>query len=83
MKFCLLILFFLMPPEAISATFLVNSPNDNNDLTPGDGFCADFFGQCTLRAAIEETNQLPGTDIVYLQRGVSYQNGFSSQLITD
>lgn len=83
MKFYLLILFFLLAPEAISATFLVDSPNDTNDLTPGDGICADVFGQCTLRAAIEETNNLPGADIVYLQRGVSYQNGFSSQLITD
>jgi len=83
MKFYLLILFFLLAPKAHSATFSVNSPNDNNDLTPGDGICADVFGQCTLRAAIEETNNLPGADNVYLQRGVSYQNGFSSQLITD
>lgn len=83
MKFSLLLYLLWLSSGTFAANFTVNSSNDNSDLSPGNGICADFFGQCTLRAAIEETNQLPGADTVYLQRSVSYQNGFTSQLVTD
>lgn len=35
---------------------IVSSNADSNDAQPGDRVCADAGGQCTLRAAIEETN---------------------------
>lgn len=38
--------------------------SDTHDATPGDGICADANGACTLRAAIEEANALPGRDSV-------------------
>ncbi|MEV7974143.1 hypothetical protein [Cellulomonas sp. NPDC089187] len=38
--------------------FLVNSLNTSADAAPGDGVCADASGECTLRAAIEESNAL-------------------------
>ena len=38
--------------------FTVNSPVDSTDASPGDGLCADATGQCTLRAAISESNAL-------------------------
>ena len=39
--------------------FIVNSPEDDQDINPGDGVCQTAtLGECTLRAAIEETNAL-------------------------
>ena len=34
----------------------VNSNGDTNDAVPGDRYCADAAGRCTLRAAVEEAN---------------------------
>jgi CSLREA domain-containing protein len=36
----------------------VDSTADTPDANPGDGFCADATGACTLRAAIQEANAL-------------------------
>ena len=38
--------------------FVVDSAADDADLGP-DGVCATAFGECTLRAAIEEANDVP------------------------
>ncbi|MEV7974142.1 hypothetical protein [Cellulomonas sp. NPDC089187] len=38
--------------------FLVNSLASDADATPGDGTCATAAGECTLRAAIQESNTL-------------------------
>ncbi len=46
------------------ATFLVDARTDAGDADPGDGVCASAGGACTLRAAIDETNALPGEDVV-------------------
>jgi CSLREA domain-containing protein len=43
------------------ANFTVNSAADSADAVPGDGACTTLAGQCTLRAAIQETNALAGT----------------------
>jgi CSLREA domain-containing protein len=43
--------------------FSVNTTVDSNDVTPGDGICADSAGACSLRAAIEESNAGQGADI--------------------
>ena len=42
--------------------FTVNSTADTVDANVGDGMCADSNGQCTLRAAIEESNYEPNAD---------------------
>ncbi len=62
-------LCFLIPAEEISAhTFVVNSPAESHDFLPGDSLCGDNplpdSCRCTLRAAIEEANALPGPDTV-------------------
>jgi CSLREA domain-containing protein/uncharacterized repeat protein (TIGR01451 family) len=49
---------------AQAATFTVNSLGDTPDASPGDGSCDDGAGNCTLRAAIEEANALPGDDTI-------------------
>ncbi len=50
-----------------AATLVVNDVFDGigaNDILPGDGVCLDSIGACTLRAAIDESNALPGVDTI-------------------
>jgi CSLREA domain-containing protein len=54
------------PEPALGAEFTVNSTTDAVDANPGDGTCASAAGECTLRAAIQETNALPGADVVFI-----------------
>jgi CSLREA domain-containing protein len=50
---------------AVGVTFTVNSTADTPDANVGDGFCADATGACTLRAAIQESNETAGfTDTI-------------------
>jgi CSLREA domain-containing protein len=48
---------------ALAVTFLVDSPVDKVDASPGDGKCATDVGTCTLRAAIQEANLQNGVTI--------------------
>lgn len=54
---------------ARAAVFIVNSTADTVDINPGDGLCADSVGNCSLRAAIMETNALAGADVITLPAG--------------
>ena len=55
-------------------TFTVDSFNDSNDFDQGDGICDIFVGGCSLRAAIEEANALPGRQRVQFNlSGGGYQ----------
>jgi CSLREA domain-containing protein len=51
---------------AQAASFAVNTTSDAADATPGDGVCqvAGPPSTCSLRAAIEETQALPGADTI-------------------
>jgi CSLREA domain-containing protein len=63
--------------KAKNVNFLVNSLQDHEDKTPGDGLCKTkpmFGGKCTLRAAIEETNALAGADQITVPSGVYLLN---------
>ena len=53
-------------------TFTVTSPVDASDMSIGDGHCRSFGtgSPCTLRAAIEESNALPGIDTINIEAGV-------------
>lgn len=61
-------LFFLITiclfSTARAATFTVNSSGDTSDFPIGNGVCADSLGNCTLRAAIQESNALAGDDVI-------------------
>lgn len=63
-KLLLLVVLIILavPHFASSATFTVNSTTDANDVNPGNGLCetAPGNGVCTLRAAIQESNAVPG-----------------------
>jgi len=60
-------LLFRFPILVHSATFSVNNTADKVDTNPGDGVCADENGNCTLRAAIQETNALSGADNINMK----------------
>jgi hypothetical protein len=49
-------------PAASAASFTVSTAGDDVDASVGDGLCATAAGDCTLRAAVMETNALPGWD---------------------
>jgi len=50
-------------------TFVVNTTADTVDANPGDGKCADAQGNCSLRAAVMETNALKGVDTIAVPAG--------------
>jgi hypothetical protein len=54
-----------------AAVFSVDQLGDTdaNDISPGDGACADALGTCGLRTAIQEANALPGLDTILLPAG--------------
>jgi hypothetical protein len=59
-----------LPPPAQAALFIVNDPADVGDLLPGNGSCdTGVTNHCTLRAAIEEANALPGEDVINVPAG--------------
>ena len=62
-------LMLLSAAPARSASFTVDSTVDAPDTAPGDGACLSAGGTCTLRAAIQETNALPGADTVSVPAG--------------
>ncbi len=54
----------LFAAKANAASFNINTTDDGNDANPGDSVCEVNVGQadCGLRALIEETNALGGTN---------------------
>lgn len=57
---------------AHAANFTVNTSTDAVDVAPGNGICETAPGNrvCTLRAAIQEANALPGSDTITLPSGL-------------
>ena len=60
------------PTPVAGTTFVVDSAENamQSDATPGDGLCETNANECTLRAAIQESNALPGQDTILLPSGV-------------
>lgn len=58
---------------ALGASFTVNTQADADDFDTADPFCdsdsVTAGSQCTLRAAIQQTNDQPGLDVVNLPAG--------------
>lgn len=55
----------------LGLTFVVDNTGDNPDSNPGDGFCDDGAGNCSLRAAIQEANASAGPDTIEFSIDVS------------
>src|SRR5689334_7534298 len=56
-------------PAIIQASFAVTTTTDAVDASPGNGQCAIAGGGCTLRAAIQESNALGGSNTITLPAG--------------
>lgn len=63
------IMLILTAPAAPAAEFVVDTTADSVDAVPGDGECADALDRCSLRAAVQEVNALPGMDRIRLFAG--------------
>lgn len=60
----------IISPHASAVTFSVNSTVDSIDANPGDGVCeTSIANECTLRAAVQESNALPGADTIIISSG--------------
>src|SRR4051794_30825064 len=66
---CALLSMLAARPARVDTVFTVNTTRDDVDANPGDGVCRTIKGDCTLRAAIQEANALPGTDTILLPAG--------------
>src|SRR5262245_33604966 len=79
------LLAILLSTSTHAAVFTVNSSFDVSDANPGNGICetATGNGACTLRAAIQETNALPGGDEINLAPGTYLLTIVNELLITD
>ncbi|MCB0037405.1 MAG: hypothetical protein KDE51_25410, partial [Anaerolineales bacterium] len=51
--------------HAAGTTFIVDSRQDEPDDNPGDGVCATYQNKCTFRAALDESNALPGPNQIH------------------
>lgn len=65
-KFWLVLLLFQVGNMSYAQNFTVTSTTDAVDAVLGDGVCDDGSGNCTLRAAIQESNALGGTHTITL-----------------
>jgi CSLREA domain-containing protein len=63
------VLLACAPAAAAATPFTVDSTADAVDATPGDGTCATATDTCTLRAAVQEANALPGADDITVPAG--------------
>ncbi|MBL1134570.1 MAG: DUF11 domain-containing protein [Chloroflexi bacterium] len=70
-------MLLFMPPRvnqvAQAAIFVVDSTADLPDANTGDGLCQTPIGTCTLRAAIQQANALPGLDEIHFAIGTGLQ----------
>jgi len=71
-KISTLIFIIVFSATSTGANFTVNITSDLIDLIPGDGVCEATLStnDCTLRAAIMETNALSSSDSINLPEGV-------------
>lgn len=69
-SWALAVVLVALAGPAAAAEFVVDSLVDGIDLDQGDGICLGLADRCTLRAAIQEANALPGTHTIVLGAGV-------------
>jgi hypothetical protein len=55
--------------EAAALSLTINTTSDAVDALPGDGVCATNTGACSLRAAVQEANAVPGPDAITIPAG--------------
>ncbi len=71
-SFILLFIVVVFTQFSYAETFNVNNSQDDVDVSVGDGVCRTGNNQCSLRAAIQEANAMPGPDVIRVPAG-TYQ----------
>lgn len=56
-------------PRGPLTSFVVDTTDDAVDAAPGDGVCATAAGTCSLRAAVQEANDLEGAQRIVVPAG--------------
>lgn len=74
---------FMQPTAHAATVFTVNSVGDGADSNTADGVCNDGAGNCTLRAALEQANAVPGTDTINFQIGTGVQTIVLNAVLPD
>jgi len=74
----LISLLILFSSNTHAVEFVVDATGDAVDTNPGDGACTTRGGFCSLRAAVQETNALSGSDVINLPEGVFPLSGAAS-----
>ncbi len=69
---CALLAVAACTPPPASEAYVVDTTADTVDANPGDGFCADAGGNCSLRAAVMEGNSNPNATEVRVTGGITY-----------
>ncbi len=89
-KFMILIVMLVMMlywVDSLAVEFTVTTTDDTTDASLADGLCLDINGECSLRAAIMQTNILGTDDVIYLARGAAYEltlnDGIDTQGVND
>ena len=54
-------------PVQAASTYYVNSTSDTTDANIGDGLCKDQYNNCSLRAAVQESNFDMDADMIIIQ----------------
>jgi hypothetical protein len=54
----------------VQTTLTVNTTLDGVDILPGNSTCATASNQCSLRAAVQEANRLPGIQTIIIPAGL-------------
>ena len=85
MKTCILVVLsmILFSSYAFGTTFTVNSNADTGDVNTSDGLCLDASGNCTLRAAVEQSNALASSDVINFAANISSISLASQILISN
>jgi hypothetical protein len=60
----------LFSSAAFGASFVVNNNGDTNDANLTDNLCLDAAGNCTLRAAVQQSNALSSGDVITFASGL-------------
>jgi hypothetical protein len=63
-----------------STQFIVNTSNDTSDAIPGDGSCEDSNGNCSLRAALEESNANANANTILFESNITEVNFFNDDI---
>jgi len=82
MKKYLLFFMVFFWAHAHAVEFTVTTTEDTIDVNLADGLCADIHGECSLRAAIMQSNIWATDDVIILPRGVSYGLSLDSEIDT-